>query len=131
MIGFGRSKKEGGQTSYAKGVHAEQSVAEFLERGAYKIVERRYKTKFGEIDLIAEKDNILCFVEVKARPSVEEALHSVTAKSRKRIEQSALFFISKNEQYCAYDLRFDVVAITKGGEITHLDNAWFAGDNSF
>jgi len=117
-------------TCYAKGVAAEDFAAEYLESQGYKIIERRYKTRYGEIDIIAsletKKNKVLCFVEVKARQSREEALAAVTPRSCQRIEKAALFYLSKEPAYVSHDMRFDVVTITRGGEIWHLDNAWQA-----
>lgn len=45
----------------------EEIVAKYLKRNGYKIVEKNYKNKFGEIDLIVKKDNMLSFIEVKTR----------------------------------------------------------------
>lgn len=120
-----KSKK----TSYAKGVEAEDmAVAYLLERG-YEILEQRYKTKFGEVDIIAldlntPENPVLCFVEVKQRGRYEDALEALTPRMCRRIERSVLFFLSQEPAYVAYDMRFDVVAITRGGKISHLDNAW-------
>jgi len=118
------------QTSYAKGVRAEDAAADYLAAQGYKILERRYKTKYGEIDIIALQGNggqrILCFTEVKVRKTYEEAVEAVTPRSQQRIERSALSFLAQEPSYVAYDMRFDVVAITRGGKIWHLDNAWQA-----
>ena len=118
------------QTSYAKGVRAEDVAADYLMEMGYKILERRYKTKYGEIDIIAllekAEEKVLCFVEVKVRKTYEEAVIAVTPRSQKRIEYSALSFLSQGPAYVTCDMRFDVVAITEGGEIWHLDNAWQA-----
>lgn len=117
-------------SSYAKGVAAEDIAAEYLEERGYKILERRYKTKYGEIDIIALQESdvgkILCFVEVKVRNAYAEALEAVTPRSRNRIEKSALFFLSQEPSCLEHDMRFDVIAITRGGDIWHLDNAWQA-----
>lgn len=113
-------------TNYTKGVKAEDVAAKFLEEKGYKILERRYKTRYGEIDIIALCKTVLCFVEVKTRSSYEEALQAVTPRTCRRIEKSALFFLSQELSYLSHDVRFDVVAITRGGEIWHLDNAWEA-----
>ncbi len=115
------------KTNYTRGVEAEDYAASHLERDGYSILQRRYKTKFGEVDLIVLRDRVLCFVEVKARPVLADALDAVTIRTRRRIEKSALYFISQNIEYTDYDMRFDVVAVTEGEEITHLDNAWYAG----
>ncbi len=115
------------KTSYTRGVEAEECAAVYFEKGGYDILFRRYKTKFGEIDLIVRKDTVLAFVEVKARATVNDALEAVTPRTRKRIEQSALYFISQHTEYTEHDMRFDVIAVTEEKKITHLDNAWYAG----
>ncbi len=122
------------QTSYAKGVRAEDVAADYLVSQGYEILERRYKTKYGEIDIIAlhgnrqenDEQKILCFIEVKVRKTYEEAVEAVTPRSQQRIEKSALFFLSQEPAYVTRPMRFDVVAITRGGKIWHLDNAWQA-----
>ncbi len=123
------------ETNYSRGVMAEGKASSFLEGNKFNILKKRYKTKFGEIDIIAEKGNVLCFVEVKMRGTITEALESVTPRSQKRIENSALLFLSENLEYTDYDMRFDVIAITKGvnGDfsITYLDNAWEATTIAF
>ncbi len=99
---------------------------DYLQNHGYEILKTRYKTKFGEIDIIAEADNVLCFIEVKARKNKVDAFESVTPRIQKRIEQSALFFISEFPEYADYGMRFDVVAVIPPFGITHLDNAWEA-----
>ncbi len=115
------------QTNHAIGMQGEEFAAQYLIERGYEVLERRYKTKFGEIDLIVEKDDVLCFVEVKLRQKLEDALHSVTLRARRRIEQSALYYISENPQVQDKSMRFDVIAIAKPFHVTHLDNAWEAG----
>ncbi len=112
-------------TSYSKGVLAEKRAAMQLRLQGYQVLQERYKTKFGEIDLIVAKDNLVAFIEVKAHQSKAASLESVTEKSRRRIEQSALWFLSEYPEYNDFDMRFDVM-IFKGGGIwgEHLDNAW-------
>ena len=118
------------ETNYARGVRAEEEATRYLEALSYKILRQRYKTKFGEIDLIVQKDNLLCFVEVKMRRNIAEALESITSRAQKRIENSALFFLSENPDYMNCDMRFDVIAMSYSEDgtldITHLDNAWEA-----
>ena len=120
------------ETNYSHGVWAEGEALRYLEELGFTALRERYKTKFGEIDLIVQKGELVCFVEVKMRQSEVEALEAVTKRARKRIENSALFFLSENPEFINHDMRFDVVAIFKSGyshdfQITHLDNAWEAG----
>ncbi len=114
-------------TNHAVGVQGEDMAAQYLLQQGYNILARRYKTKFGEIDLIVEKEHILCFVEVKIRQSTAEALESITARARTRIEKSALYYLSEHPEMMGRGMRFDVIAIAKPFQITHLDNAWEAG----
>lgn len=123
---FGKKPEESQETNYARGVRAEALAEDYLKARGYSILRQRYKTKFGEIDLIALQDDVLCFIEVKRRGSEGDAFESVTPRSQKRIEQSALFFLSENPEYYDYAMRFDVIAVTPPFHITHLDNAWEA-----
>lgn len=118
------------KTAYQKGVDAETLAERYFKKAKYTILATRYKTKFGEIDLVAFKDGALVFVEVKQRKSLEDSLYAVTARNRRRVEQSALYFISEHEAYIDSGMRFDVFVIgEQDGEIAmrHLDNAWEAG----
>lgn len=115
------------KTNHAIGLQAEEYASRYLIENGYKILEHRYKTKYGEIDLIVEKDDILCFVEVKKRQTLDDALFSVDQRTRHRIEQSALFYISQNPKAQDKSMRFDVIAVSKPFLVTHLDNAWEVG----
>ncbi len=113
-------------TNYAKGVAAEQKAADYLRARGCDILQSRYKTKFGEVDIIAKHDDVVCFVEVKVRGTHADALESITARARKRIQNAALFFISENPELNDHAMRFDVITISGDGSISHLDNAWQA-----
>ena len=115
-------------TSYSKGMLAEKAAVKQLKRGGYVVLHERYKTKFGEIDIIAQKDDLVAFIEVKAHKSAEASLYAVTPKSRRRIEQSAMWFLSEFPAYNDYGLRFDVMVFKDGErDAEHLDNAWMVG----
>lgn len=127
------------QKAYDKGVWSEVLAVEHLQKLKYEILEQRYKTKFGEIDIIARNKDGLIFVEVKARSSRDEGLYAINYRSRRRIEQAALYYISLNEELVELGMRFDVIvvsqeknpALVSGNKsnicIEHLDNAWIAG----
>lgn len=112
------------QAAYIKGIQAEQSAARYLTRQGFDVLEERFKTKHGEIDLIALKDNQLIFVEVKARKTYEDAVEAVTPKTRQRIESAALYFLQLNPSYNECDMRFDIIVVNPPFSIHHLDNAW-------
>ncbi len=117
-------KKE--KTNFKKGVDAERLAADYLQVQGYSILKNRYKTKFGEIDLIVQHKNLIAFVEVKRRASIEDALYAVQPRAKIRIQNAALHFISAYPQFQECDMRFDVVAVSADGGISHLDNAWEA-----
>ncbi len=115
--------------TYDRGVRAELYASLFLRLKGYKVLEQRYKTSMGEIDLIVRKKNLIAFVEVKARRTQAEALESITPKMRKRIERAASYYMAHHSKIFECDMRFDLVAlrpfsIKSPFFITHLDNAW-------
>ena len=83
-----------------------------LERRGYAILERRYRTKFGEIDIIARDGPTVVFVEVKARltPDFGGAAAAITAWKQQRIAQMAVDYLSRRRLH-ECPCRFDVVAI--------------------
>ncbi len=94
------------------GPEGEQAAARFLEGRGYRIVERNYRTKRGEIDLIAEDGGTLVFVEVKARLNDRFGgpAAAVTASKQARIARIAQHYLARRrlkDRPC----RFDVVLI--------------------
>ena len=94
------------------GIDGESMACEELERRGYTIVERRYRTRFGEIDVIANDRGTVVFVEVKTKTDSRfgDPAEAVTAQKQRRL-------VSMAEQYVAYNkldstpCRFDVVAV--------------------
>lgn len=72
------------QKAYRRGHSAERLAAVALMLKGYRIIGRRYRTKLGEIDLIARRGDIVLMVEVKARPTLEQSICSPCAASRRR-----------------------------------------------
>lgn len=115
--------------AYQTGLWAENLAALLLMSKGFHILHRRYKTRFGEIDLIAQRahSKLLVFAEVKARTDKEQALYAITPKTRRRIEQAAMHFLAENPGLNDCDMRFDVIAVSGILSIHHLDNAWMEG----
>jgi putative endonuclease len=99
-------------SNHAKGMKAEEQAVAMLAKAGFKLLNQRYKTKAGEIDVIVIMDNLLVFCEVKARKRVDEAAFSVTERMQKRIRQSAEIWLSEHEGYSGHDCRFDCIFIT-------------------
>ncbi|MDQ6891893.1 MAG: YraN family protein [Acidobacteriota bacterium] len=95
----------------------EDAAERLLRREGYRILERNYRTKVGEIDFIAFEGDVLCFIEVKARRGLgfgfpEEA---VTPEKQRRIQRAAEWFLSRRAETRGH-ARFDVVSIVGTGE---------------
>lgn len=94
------------------GKSGEDRVAAFLRSREYKVVKRNYSCRFGEIDIIAEKDEYIVFVEVKARKAggLVSGVAAVDARKQQRIMLTAQDYIVKTE--CELQPRFDVAEVT-------------------
>ena len=112
------------KASYQRGIKAEFLAKIFLRLKGYRILAHRYKTPVGEIDLIAKKGQLLIFIEVKARESMEQALESVSSTQQKRIIRAALYYLNSIHKYEKYTTRFDVICIDRTFLPKHLENAW-------
>ena len=102
----------------ALGKIGEDLACEQLERRGYTIIERRYRRRGGEIDIIARDGRTIVFVEVKAREGREfgDATEAVTPRKRRRMTQVALDYLARHHfTECA--CRFDVVSIHMENEL--------------
>ncbi len=109
------------------GMAGEQSVARFLINKNFKIITQNYKTKLGEIDLIAQKDDVICFVEVKTRKkSYFPISNVVTWSKQQKIIKSAQLFILKNniqDKVCRFDVA-TVIFDQNFFNIEYIENAF-------
>lgn len=103
-----REKK---RMAFFRGHSAERLAALALMLKGFRIVARRYRTRLGEIDLIARRGNLILIVEVKARTSVEAVQLAVTPQAMRRIEAAADMWLQRQKDYALLSLRFDLVAV--------------------
>lgn len=96
------------------GKKAEDLAARHLKRHGYKLITRNYRTKVGEIDIIAREGRTLVFIEVKARRSSRygSPKAAVTARKQHQIAKAALWYLKETGQMQA-KARFDVVAVNR------------------
>ena len=106
----------------AFGKQGESVAVRYLKKQGYKIIEQNYRSKVGEIDIIAREKRTLVFVEVKIRSSRSfgSPKWAVTPKKQKTISMAALYYLKITEQTHA-DARFDVVSILVEGEDTQVE----------
>lgn len=115
-----------GSTS-ARGRHGEDRACEYLRSLGYRIVERNFRCRLGEIDIVTNDGRTLVFVEVRTRTSGRHgsALETVTGPKQHRIARVASYYLSMRRP--RYDAcRFDVVGIT-ANEIEHVKDAFRLG----
>jgi len=112
------------KTTIEVGATGEDRAVDHLVRAGYRIVERNYKCKLGELDVIARDDGVLVFVEVRSRRSAEfgSALDAVNWHKRKKVTRVAMGYLAHRKPRFV-EARFDVIAIT-GHELVHIKDAW-------
>lgn len=117
--------------SRASGDWGEALVANYLRERGYTLLAHSYRCRFGEIDLVVKKKNLLCFVEVKLRGSVEYGLprEAVTVSKQEKIKKTAQLYLSARE--LDLPVRFDVAEVytdaehsIKNTKIEYLENAF-------
>ena len=107
----------------------EDCAANFLEAAGYTILARNFRIRSAEIDIIAQIDDGIVFVEVKARSNTLHGLPSeaVTIRKQKKIIEAASVFL-QDEKFCDCACRFDVIEVYLRGEqveeINHIENAF-------
>ena len=111
----------------ALGNKGEQKAAEFLTGEGYEIIACNYRTRFGEIDIIARDKSVLEFVEVKLRSSTEygRGIEAITTNKIDKIHQVAINYIQENYEI-EPECRFDVIEIKNSEQmkILHVKNAF-------
>jgi putative endonuclease len=121
MAADGRGKRKQAQR---RGHLAEYLAALFLLLKGYRILALRYRSKLGEIDIIARKRDLIAIVEVKARSGEMPAVDAVGAASQKRIHAAADRWLSSRPDAARLSLRFDIVAIIPGRLPRHFKDAF-------
>lgn len=107
-----------------RGRAAERVAAWLLRLEGYRILERRFATPCGEIDLIARRGGVLVFVEVKRRGETAAALGALGERQRLRIVRAAELYLRARPQLAGLVCRFDLVAVGGRGWPVHLPDAW-------
>lgn len=121
-----RYKKK--QKAYRAGLLAEMAAVLILFFKGYRVLKCRYKTHQGEVDILAQKGDVLVAVEVKARACFDTAIEAVNLNNQRRVEKAALSYYGRRK-FNNYTLRFDIVAVRLWRGVLpisckHLDNAW-------
>lgn len=106
--------------AFNTGLSAESRAAAMLLAKGYRILARRFRTPYGEIDIVARKRSLIAFVEVKARATLDEAAYAVTPRQQARISDAASAWLQAHPEHAEFELRFDVMMIAPGHLPRHL-----------
>jgi len=98
--------------STKQGNAGEDRAARYLQHRAYRIIARNIRIGRGELDIIAQRQDVLVFVEVKAHKSYESALLAVHADKCARLQSAAAAWLSRHLDYTHLQCRFDLIIIT-------------------
>ena len=107
--------------SFAKGLIAEEKASKYLICKNFRVINRNFYTKYGEIDIIAIKDNILYFVEVKSGDSFDP-IYNVTKTKLERITKSIHVFLKQKK----LDMPYNISSV-----IIHKENIDFIENITF
>lgn len=108
------------------GKEGEDKACRYLRLHGWKIVERNFRNPFGEIDIIAKKNDVLAFIEVKTRLTdiFGTPSQAVTKQRQQRYIMGAKYYFANREINCT--VRFDVIEVFRG-QLNHIENAFRGG----
>jgi putative endonuclease len=107
-----------------RGALAEYRAALALILKGYRIVGFRYRTKLGEIDIIARKGDLVACVEVKARTSLEASVFAVSNSAQRRIRSASDLWLAKQPDAARLSLRYDIISVRPWRWPVHLPDAF-------
>lgn len=112
---------------YRKGLEGEDRVVCYLEENGYEILERRFRSGPGEVDIIARQNDVIVFVEVKTWDALgmESLEHSVDSRKREKIKKTASIYLYRHPEFGSCRIRFDLVFLSRRmGILDHWDHAF-------
>jgi putative endonuclease len=114
------------QVAFALGLSAESRAAAYLIAKGYRIVARRWRSAVGEVDIVARRRKTLVFVEVKARPRLDDAAEAVIVRQQRRIIAAAEAWLAAHPDDVGCDIRFDAVLVAPKSLPRHIEGAFDA-----
>lgn len=108
---------------YRRGRFSELMAAVALMARGYRILERRCRTPYGEIDLIAVRGKRIAFIEVKRRSTRAEAEAALTPYQARRMARAAEFWVGRNARYREHDRGLDALLVVPRRLPEHLPDA--------
>jgi putative endonuclease len=117
------SRRELGGASQRRGVDAEAIARRALEADGWTILGQRLRTPEGEIDVVARREAMVAFIEVKLRPTLAGAAEALTARQSRRLFRAAEALLAARPDWAADSYRFDVLAVDAAGRVRRIADA--------
>jgi len=114
------------KAAFRFGLSAESRAAALLIAKGYRILARRWRTPFGEVDIVARRRQVVVFVEVKARGHLDDAAEAVTDRQQRRIVAAAEAWLARHPHITPRDIRFDAVLVAPLRMPRHIQAAFDA-----
>jgi putative endonuclease len=107
------------------GIEAESKACDYLQNKGYKIIERNYRNRFSEIDIVCLDSEYICLVEVKYRKnsSYGGGAGAINRDKQGRLRRAFEYWLMENENYSNLQPRIDIVSVDSLDNIEHIENA--------
>lgn len=107
-----------------EGLVGEFNASDYLKKKKYQIIEQNHRNRLGEIDIIAQHENMIVFVEVKTRSTLQfgRPSEAVDYRKQQKLRNVASLYLLQHKKM-DYQCRFDVIEVI-GNEINHIENAF-------
>jgi putative endonuclease len=119
-----RPRAQLGRAAQALGIDAEAAAVAALRRDGWTVRGQRLRTPAGEIDIAAERDGLLAFIEVKARPKLADAAYALGARQRQRLLAAAEILLAQHPEWGGAGVRFDVLLVDADGTVRRIADAF-------
>lgn len=119
-----RIRQQRGAASRRRGQMAEALAVLYLRCKGYRVIERNWRSRLGEIDILARRGGILALIEVKARSDSGLAGGALMTRQRRRLLRALAHYLKARPDLAALDLRCDVLAMGRFGWPVHICDAW-------
>ncbi len=107
-----------------RGRASEYIAAAYLLLKGYRILALRYRTRLGEVDIVAKKGDILAFVEVKARRHEQAGVDAVGYDSQRRIRAASDLWLAKHSEFAGFSQRYDILVVLPRRWPRHFPDAF-------
>lgn len=107
------------------GRQAEQLASKYLSKIGYEIIERNFRNRYCEIDILATNGEYICLIEVKYRKNsiYGGGLEAINYDKQRRLRNAFEYWLSQNSQYANMQPRIDVLSVDSCGELDLIENA--------